>query len=71
MPSGSFSPYGGELHALVLYMDQHKQMEGKSWAAFLAKYFKEVYPGKAQMTNPGHATVTLRVHFEEGRRWQS
>jgi hypothetical protein len=45
MPSGSFSPYGGELHALLLYMAQHKEMEGKSWTSFLAKYFKETYPG--------------------------
>uniref|UniRef100_A0A383VKV4 ADP-ribosylglycohydrolase n=1 Tax=Tetradesmus obliquus TaxID=3088 RepID=A0A383VKV4_TETOB len=54
MPSGSLSPYGGELHALLRYMSQpalaaaaasKAPLDGPSWAAALAGYFKDVYAG--------------------------
>jgi hypothetical protein len=54
MPSGSLSPYGGELHALLRYMSQPSQqplisskapLDGPSWASALAGYFTDVYAG--------------------------
>jgi hypothetical protein len=54
VPSGSLSPYGGELHALLRYMSQPSQqplisskapLDGPSWASALAGYFTDVYAG--------------------------
>lgn len=54
MPSGSLSPYGGELHALLRYLaapeqkqqvTDHVPVDGPSWAKALAAYFKDYYPG--------------------------
>eukprot|EP00878_Enallax_costatus_P019783 GHUV01020885.1.p1 GENE.GHUV01020885.1~~GHUV01020885.1.p1 ORF type:complete len:325 (+),score=106.22 GHUV01020885.1:330-1304(+) len=54
MPSGSLSPYGAELAALLEYFSApeqkqqvatHAPFDGPSWAKALAAYFKDVYPG--------------------------
>lgn len=64
MPSGSFSPYGGELHALINYMAQHKQIPGPSWAQYLASYFKDTYPGYKN-----HSIKSLLAHVEAGKEY--
>ncbi|KAF6253565.1 ADP-ribosylation/Crystallin J1 [Scenedesmus sp. NREL 46B-D3] len=73
MPSGSLSPYGGELHALLRYMSQPAQqpqvsgkapLDGASWAAALAGYFKDVYAGYKNKS-----VKSLLANIEEGRAY--
>jgi hypothetical protein len=46
MPSGALSPYGAELHALLLHMSAHKHLDGQAWATALGHHFDKVYPGR-------------------------
>lgn len=54
MPSGSLSPYGAELHALLGHLAQPAQaaavaakgsLDGSAWAAALASFFNSSYAG--------------------------
>eukprot|EP00882_Tetradesmus_deserticola_P009155 GHRQ01009657.1.p1 GENE.GHRQ01009657.1~~GHRQ01009657.1.p1 ORF type:complete len:356 (+),score=159.95 GHRQ01009657.1:262-1329(+) len=71
MPNGSLSPYGGELHALLRYLSQPAQqpqvsskapLDGASWAAALAGYFRDVYAGYRNKS-----VKSLLANIEEGR----
>lgn len=46
-PSGSLSPYGAEVAALLQYVDTQgaSGIQGQSWAAALGKYFNDTYTG--------------------------
>jgi hypothetical protein len=73
MPSGSLSPYGGELHALLRYMSQPAQqqqlaskspLDGASWATALAGYFQDVYAGYKNKS-----VKTLIANIEAGKQY--
>lgn len=55
MPSGSLSPYGAEVAALLQYMDGAGAggIQGGAWAKALAKYFVDVYAGARRRVHAG------------------
>lgn len=73
MPSGSLSPYGAELGAMLTFLAQPAQqkllqakqpIQGSSWAVALATYFKDVYKGYRN-----HSIKTLLANVEEGKQY--
>jgi hypothetical protein len=73
MPSGSLSPYGAELAAMLTYLSQPAQqqllqdkqpIQGSTWAAALATYFKDVYKGYKN-----HSIKTLIANIEAGNKY--
>jgi len=72
MPSGSLSPYGGEVHALLKYLAQPEQqtaisskapVDGPSWQRALAAYFKDYYKGYKN-----HSIKTLIATLDAGKQ---
>ncbi len=62
MPLGAASPYGAETVALLHYTASHsRQVDGGSWAAALAAYFRDTYKGYRN-----HSIKTLLANVEAG-----
>ncbi|GBF88351.1 hypothetical protein Rsub_01063 [Raphidocelis subcapitata] len=67
MPLGTLSPYGAEVAALLGYMDARgpaRGVEGSSWAACLASYFTDTYPGYRNKS-----VKTLITNLEAGQAY--
>lgn len=72
MPSGSLSPYGAELAAMLTFLSQPAQqqvvaakqvIDGNSWALGLASYIKDVYKGYRN-----HSIKNMIANIEAGKR---
>jgi hypothetical protein len=73
MPSGSLSPYGAEVHALLRYLAQPDQQQvisskapinGPSWQRSLAAHFKDFYQGYKN-----HSIKTLIANLDAGKQY--
>lgn len=71
MPTGSASPYGAELHAVLKYLADPAQkqqvtnkvaLDGNSWAQALVSYFKDVYAGYRN-----HSIKNMIANVEAGK----
>lgn len=73
MPSGSLSPYGAELAAMLTFLSQPAQQQvvqakqpfqGTAWSTALATYFRDVYKGYKN-----HSIKTLLANVEAGKQY--
>jgi len=67
MPSGSLSPYGAEVAALLQYVDTNAAkdgFQGATWAPALGAYFSTVYAGYKNKS-----IKTLISNLEAGKRY--